>query len=53
MKLAPISKTKQKKTPPKKEDVFTKDDFLNALKKVSRPVLKKVRPSKEKRKTSE
>ena len=40
------------KTPPK-ESVFTKDDFMKALKKATRPIQRKVSPSKGKRKTSE
>jgi hypothetical protein len=56
----PATITKTKKTPPKKEDVFTKNDFLNALRKVSikkvpvKPSKHKVKqPSQEKIKTSE
>lgn len=45
---------RKKKTAPNKETVFTKEDFLKALKKATRPVTKpKALPSKGKSKTSE
>lgn len=43
-------KTKQKE---EKKEVLTKEDFLKALKKATRPLKPKVSPSKEKSKTSE
>jgi hypothetical protein len=45
--------TKKQKTTPKKEVVLTKDEFLQTLKKVTRPISPKVSPSKEKSGTSE
>jgi hypothetical protein len=44
-------KTTKPKTPPQ-ESVFTKEDFLKALKKATRPVAPKASPVKGKRKTS-
>ena len=39
---------KQKKTPSKKEDVFTKEDFLKALDKViTAPIPKSHKPKKQ------
>lgn len=46
------SPKKTKKTTPKEEAVLTKDDFLKALKKVTRPVSPKVSRGKGKKKTS-
>jgi hypothetical protein len=43
---------KQGKTTPEKEVVFTKDDFMKALKKATRPILPKVSPVKGKKETS-
>lgn len=42
----------EQKTPSEKS-VFTKDDFLKALKKATRPIKPKASPSKGKKKTSE
>jgi hypothetical protein len=46
-----IQQTKKKEQ--KKEEIFTKEDFLKALKKATRPITRKVSPSKGKKKTSE
>lgn len=43
----------QKKQKDEKKEVFTKEDFLKALKKATRPLTRKVSPSKGKKKTSE
>lgn len=50
-----MKETTQPKTKitPKKEAVFTKEDFMKALKKATRPIVRKVSPSKGKKKTSE
>lgn len=42
-----------KKPGPKEDEPFTKEDFLKALKKATRPVFQKASRGKEKRKTSE
>jgi hypothetical protein len=42
----------EQKTPPKEECVLTKEDFLKALKKATRPVSPKASPVKGKKKTS-
>ena len=39
---------KKQKTTPKKEAVLTKDEFLQTLKKVTRPISPKASPSKGK-----
>jgi len=36
-----------------KKEAFTKEDFLKALKRATRPIKQKVSPSKGKKKTSE
>lgn len=46
-------KTENKPKEEKKEETFTKEDFLKALKKVTRPVLPKASRGKGKKKTSE
>lgn len=43
---------KKPKTAPKKEAVLTKDEFLQTLKKVTRPISPKASPSKGKSGTS-
>ena len=52
-----MKKKQSKNTPSKEEEVFTREDFLNFLKKVSRPVPTKKQDGKssvkEKSKTSE
>ena len=43
---------KQTKKKDERKEVFTKEDFLKALKKATRPIRPKVSPSKGKSKTS-
>ncbi len=46
------NKQAHKTIPPKEEFVFTREDFLKALKKATRPLAPKASHVKEKRKTS-
>ena len=48
-----MKNTKKKRPKEVKKEVFTKEDFLKALKKATRPITRKVSPSKGKSKTSE
>jgi hypothetical protein len=46
-------KKKTEKQPKEKKEAFTKEDFLKALKKATRPLVRKASRGKEKSKTSE
>jgi hypothetical protein len=48
-----MKKKTETKTKNEKKEVFTKEDFLKALKKATRPIQPKASPSKGKKKTSE
>jgi hypothetical protein len=48
-----MKENKNKKQKDEKKEVFTKEDFLKALKKATRPILPKASRGKGKKKTSE